>query len=243
MRSCASERYLTVNGKRAFDLGADCETCRFLFERLPGAAQPSMPESLSASLRAGCVRLDDALMETASALLPDGLYRACLLRLTPSRVPPGSDDDYFTHEQAHVWGPNHAPRPTTPYYRVPALRARDGNRVHAFIVPMHHPDALRGRSMIAKYAQRLSEGAEPTAMAISTLDAKWPAYRHGAEPRDADLCLTHLLLDGHHKMEAAAMTGLPLTMLSFLALNHCVASPEQVETAVGAMRGPGRFER
>ncbi|MFE7245925.1 hypothetical protein [Streptomyces sp. NPDC057580] len=59
-------------------------------------------------------------------------------------------------------------------------------------------------------------------MAVSTLDMCEPAvgvptdhYQHWG--------LTHFLLDGHHKLEAAATAGRPVQLLSLLALSEGLA--------------------
>ncbi len=44
----------------------------------------------------------------------------------------------------------------------------------------------------------------------------------------AHWALTHFLLDGHHKMEAAAREGRPLRLLSLLAVEASLATPELV---------------
>ena len=41
--------------------------------------------------------------------------------------------------------------------------------------------------------------------------------------------LTHFLLDGHHKMQAAAETGRPLRLLSLLSVDAGLASAEQAD--------------
>lgn len=39
-------------------------------------------------------------------------------------------------------------------------------------------------------------------------------------------CLTHFLLDGHHKLEAAATAGRPVRLLSLLALGEGMSGAE-----------------
>jgi hypothetical protein len=41
-------------------------------------------------------------------------------------------------------------------------------------------------------------------------------------------CLTHFLFDGHHKMEAATRSGMPVTLLSLLAVDDGLAGPEDL---------------
>ncbi|WP_332112961.1 hypothetical protein [Streptomyces sp. ActVer] len=64
-------------------------------------------------------------------------------------------------------------------------------------------------------------------MAVSTPDVCEPAvglsadhYRHWG--------LTHFLLDGHHKLEAAATVGRPVQLHSLLALGESLAGSEDL---------------
>lgn len=70
-------------------------------------------------------------------------------------------------------------------------------------------------------------------MALSVLDVKGPA-----ETGVDHWCLGHFLLDGHHKVAAAARTGRSLTVLAFIALEHGVSSPEQVAIALATNSRP-----
>jgi hypothetical protein len=47
--------------------------------------------------------------------------------------------------------------------------------------------------------------------------------------------LTHFLVDGHHKMHAAAESGRPIQLLSLLSLGGSLATADQV-TAVARLR-------
>jgi len=76
----------------------------------------------------------------------------------------------------------------------------------------------------------IAAGAMPTAVALSVLDVKGPAMC-GVD----HWCLAHYLLDGHHKVAAAASAGRPLTIITFLATDRCVASTAEVETALVAL--------
>lgn len=73
------------------------------------------------------------------------------------------------------------------------------------------------------YRALLVNGAAPTAVALSILDVK--QYYDSDRPH---YCLAHYILDGHHKMEAAADTGRPISMVSFLALVKGIASSKEI---------------
>jgi hypothetical protein len=49
---------------------------------------------------------------------------------------------------------------------------------------------------------------------------------------NAHWCLSHYLLDGHHKALAASELGLPISMLSFLAIEKGISTREQVAEAI-----------
>ncbi len=83
----------------------------------------------------------------------------------------------------------------------------------------------------------LREGSRPTAVAVSTLDVCEPATDLGKDVY-AHWGLTHFLLDGHHKVQAASEAGAPITLLSLIGLDASLADPEQVDTAVRARGRP-----
>jgi hypothetical protein len=51
----------------------------------------------------------------------------------------------------------------------------------------------------------------------------------------AHWCFTHFLLDGHHKMQAAAESALPLRLLAIVSIDHSLADRDQV-LQLGALR-------
>lgn len=83
----------------------------------------------------------------------------------------------------------------------------------------------------------LGDGSRPTAVAVATLDVCEPPTDIGEDVYE-HWGLTHFLLDGHHKVQAAAETGAPITLLSLLALDASLAGSEQVDAAIGARGRP-----
>lgn len=232
-------RYLTLEGKQAYQVGYVCDTCPFLFERLGGANQKVSPATLSSAFRAGLDRLDADVVDAARALLPDGDYHACLMRLTPRLATPGAAEDYFAHEQIALWGLDsfwglpHDPRII--YYRGGDRPLGDGRGLFEFVVPMYPPNWLDSRTM-AEYQKALDTGAEPTAFAISVLDVKQPSTWTGDPDTNAHWCLAHYLLDGHHKTYAAALAGQPLTVLTFLSTTQSLASENDTRNLLEDLR-------
>jgi hypothetical protein len=79
------------------------------------------------------------------------------------------------------------------------------------------------------HAEHLEQSSRPTAVAVSILDVAEPAVEHGdTEDFFAHWALIHLLLDGHHKIQAAAETARPMQLLSLLSVDHSNARLEDV---------------
>jgi hypothetical protein len=89
------------------------------------------------------------------------------------------------------------------------------------------PEASLDPDRIAFYAEALREGRRPTAVALSVLDVKGPAD-DGVD----HWCLAHYLVDGHHKVAAAAYIQKEITLIAFIALDHGVASEAQVRADI-----------
>ncbi len=225
-------RYLTLEGERAYFIGGACDTCAFLFERMEGANRNVSPEQTANALRGGLRGIDDALVGAVAGIVPRGTYRVNLLELVPTLVAPGTEGDYFAHEQAELWGtdafwrlPHH---PKTEYYRTSSVPLGDGKRLFEFVVPMFPKGWLSEKTLTA-YAKRLAVGERPTALAVSVLDVRGPATREEGPTVTEHWCLAHYLLDGHHKTYAASLAEKPVTLLSFLATAESVATEENVD--------------
>ena len=89
----------------------------------------------------------------------------------------------------------------------------------------------------------LSEGSEPTAVSITTINVTAPATDYEGADGNTGIYehwnLAHYLIDGHHKTYAAAVSGKPITLISFLALDWGAPWPkpvaENVEAEIGVL--------
>lgn len=233
----AWDRFITLDGKKAYRIGNICGTCEFFFERLDGANDKVSPAELSQRFRRGITKLEDDLLRTVAAALPAGDYNALLLKCVPKRVMPSEPGDYFREEQVALWGvdsfyglPHHT---KTEYYRAPQINMTDGRGLFEFIVPMF-PKRWLDTEAVSSYRNELLAGSTPTALALSILDIKQPADWEGDPEINSHWCLSHYLLDGHHKTLAASELGAPITILSFLAIEKGVSTQEQVAEAIQA---------
>jgi hypothetical protein len=233
------DRYLTLEGKRAYHIGNVCNTCSFFFERLEGANSSVTATGVAEELRSGLASLTDAMVEAWGHVLPARDYVVCLFDVHPDLVVPGSETDYFTHEEVELWGvdgfwgmPHH---PRTEYYRLGAAPVGERGRLFEFLVPMFPKSWLKADD-VARYTSAIAQGARPTAVAISVLDVKQPAVWTGDPAVTEHWCLAHYLLDGHHKTFAAAQSGQPIRLLSFLAVSEGLSDEAQIRTVLQALR-------
>lgn len=228
-------RRLQVNGRSIFELNLWCGTCPALFKKL---AEPERADLALANVRLteAMEQIDDSVLRAYGKVLPRSEYTVLLLEVAPQLVEPGSASDYFTHEQVATWGVDPAvgspEDPGTAYYRTfESPMPKDGH-LYEFVVPMV-PPSWNDSARVAQY----TGAAEPgTAVAYSLLDVIQPAMDEGEDYYE-HWVLTHFLLDGHHKVEAAAAAGSPVRLLALVDERVSIASPEELASMVEARGG------
>lgn len=227
----AGRRLLLLDDQPAFEMSFWCGTCPFLFERLEGATETLSLDVMSERLSGGIDDLDDDVISTFAALLPKGEYVPLLLEVTPRLVRPSAENDYFAREQVKTWGLDAfwdlPVNPRTPYYRTFETAVGHDAHLYEFVVPMV-PPSWNDTERVAAFADRLKESSRPTAIAISTLDVSVPAVAQGPDWY-WHWGLTHFLLDGHHKLQAAAQQGRSLRLLTLLSLDGSLAEKGQLD--------------
>lgn len=232
------DRYLTVDGKKAYHIGNICNTCSFFFERLEGANKSVGSEVIADSLNAGISTLDESVISELSKIVPSEKYEVLLLEVTPKIVQLGRDGDYFVNEQVSLWGIDgfwglpHSPR--IQYYRLPDTHISKNERLFQFVVPMF-PSSWLDELQIKKYRSSISIGGKPTAVALSILDIKSPADSDNGNEVTSHWCLTHYLIDGHHKCFASSINNTPITLISFLAVERGTSSQEEIRRLVSVL--------
>jgi hypothetical protein len=228
-------RFITIEGEEAFHIGNICETCSYFFERLAGANKSVNPEEVVNSLHNGLSNLDDAVVKNLEKLFPDGKYLILLQQIVPNLISPSQQGDYFCEEQIELWGIDgfwglpHFPK--TEYYRLLTKTIKETVGLFEFIIPIF-PHSWLDKEQIQEYETLLSENVLPTAVSVSTLDDKGPAHWIGDKHITSHWCLSHYLIDGHHKVYSAAKNNKALTLISFIAIEKGVSTEEQVDELI-----------
>lgn len=227
-----STRYLYMAGEPAFKLSMWCGTCPFLFERQYGANGTLSSEAPSMeALERGLSDIPEGIVSAFADLLPIGDYLPLLIEVAPELVAPADPRDYFAHEQMATWGANGfwglPENPRSFYYRTFETAVGADEHLYEFVVPMV-PPSWNERGRVQHYADLLSRGETPAAVALSTLDICQAASDRMATDYHVHWGLTHFLLDGHHKMEAAADAGEKVRLLALVSLEGSLARREDV---------------
>ncbi|WP_284581774.1 hypothetical protein [Streptomyces sp. 2P-4] len=238
-------RLLFVDDEPAFELSFPCGTCPLLFRRLESGREKLSLESMQERLTGALDDPDDAgVIDAFGALLPEGEYLPLLLSVEPKLITPGREGDYFSEEQVATWGIDQfwgLPQyPHTPYYRTFETAVDSDAHLYEFVVPMV-PPAWNDRQRVEDYLTLTAEGSVPTAVAVSTLDVCQPALDL-QDDLSVHWGLTHFLLDGHHKLEAAAAAGRTVRLLSLLALGESLSGAAH-QARLPALRAQPRSTR
>ncbi|WP_164219233.1 hypothetical protein [Virgibacillus sp. YIM 98842] len=226
------DRYISIEGKKAFHIGNICGTCEFFFERLDGANQGISPKVVSTALQEGISKLDDEFLSKVSLILPNGEYEVSLIEANPKLVDLGKEEDYFSNEQIQVWGEDefwglpHYPK--IQYYRSLTKELTHKSKLFEFVVPTF-PVHWLNEGTVDKYKSLISDGSRPAALCLSVLDIKEPADYEAHTDHPQHWCLTHYVVDGHHKIFSASLLNKPITLLSFLAKKECIADEKDIQ--------------
>ena len=243
--------HLLVSGERLFQYGAPCGTCGIVFGKLRSTSD-RLDDGQVASLLGTLETIPaPGTLRRLGKILEPGTYLPVVLEGSVERVSPGDGRDYFSTDAARLFGfepPEYKEPfdPGTAYYRFgPAYTLERSGRMggpHAalltsLIMPLHDPEVLSA-DRVAYWKARSWDGLPLTALAVSVLDAQAPAM----EPADPDyeweehIVFTHCLLDGHHRVQAAAELGASLRILSFVAPDASLV----LEAEIGPLIAPFR---
>lgn len=220
-------RYLTIDGTNVFNTGNVCSTCCCYFEYLPGDKQSNIAiaEQFSETLNAGLRSLDSKTLQQAEMLIPDGDYFVLLYTIKPKEVFFGDENDYFSNEKKTLWDVFNDEEsidpedPKTSYYRLQTKKIIDDGFKSLLVeclVPMISSQDLN-KERVRFYQEQYRQGIISTAFSVAIWDKKAPDSHPNYNPdvRGHDL-LAHYIIDGHHKVYAAALEDKEITLLTYV---------------------------
>jgi len=205
-------------------IGGTCDTCGGWFSLVDKPFRPGTPEEISNRLGQGIKAIDPPLVESIMPLLPRGRYTVGLLRTAPFCHENDTDHWYRSRcVEREIWhrlptdeDDNGAPVTAHEYFE----RYRESED----ILP-HLPKGSIDWKQVRHYVEAMESGNRPTAMVISLGEMRHPGGGSLTYAR-----LTHFVIDGHHKLYAAASIGKPLTLLSFFAHDHSAIPIDRFQT-------------
>jgi hypothetical protein len=234
---------LTVNGKRIFQYGCPCGTCGIYFKKVAAPAD-RVSDAEAANLLGALDHVpSDFTLKRLARILPKGGYHLAIIEAPLKHVTPGSPNDYFATDVVSLFGlepPEYEKPgdPGTPYYRfgsdhvlevpypageIPAISysypaGTIKTLLTQIVMPLQDPATL-DRSRVEYWKSRSQAGHPFTAFAVSVLDNQSPAMRRGERdyPYGGQMLLTHCLLDGHHRVQAASDSGSQVRILTLVA--------------------------
>lgn len=224
--------HVTVAGERVFEYGCPCGTCGIVFRRVGSVAHRVSDTQAVRLLGALDAIPSNAVLLRLARVLERGPYHPVIIEGTVRRVEPGTPDDYFSTDVVRLFGlepPDYEKPsgPNTTYYRLGLdheleRTTRTGRSYKALVtsvaMPLHEVAQLN-RNRVEYWKQQYQVGTKLTAFAVSVVDDQSPAV----EPPDStyafkeQFLFTNCVLDGHHRIQAAAELGAPVRILSLVA--------------------------
>jgi hypothetical protein len=250
--------HLTVGGARIFEFGCPCGTCGIVFSKI-GEPAHRVDDAEAVELLGPLDAVpEEAVLRRLAKVLEGGVYYVTVIEERVRLVEPGSPEDYFATDVVRLFGlepPDYKTPgdPGTPYYRIGPdhelpRSGRWGGPHKALLtaigMPLHDPRQL-DRDRLAEWKRQIREGRRPTVFAVSIIDGQTPAMAppDPSYPYAEQLLFTNCLLDGHHRIQAAADLGVPVRILSLLSLNvsmvrGCWVTDADVETVFARFSRP-----
>jgi hypothetical protein len=222
---------LTVSGKRVFQYGCPCGTCGITFKKIASPAN-RVSDAEGADLLGELDHVPSAYaLRRLARILPQGAYHPAVIEAPVRMVVPGTPDDYFATEVVRLFGLE-APKyekpqdPGTHYYRLEPSHELavpyPGGVTRALLtqiaMPLQDPATL-DKDRVEFWKSKARAGRPLTAFSVSVVDYQSPAVQQGDRdyPYTSQILLTHCLLDGHHRVQAASELNFPVRILTLLA--------------------------
>lgn len=227
--------HLLVNGVRVFEYGCPCGTCGIVFAKVASPLNRVNDREAAELLGDLDTTPPNTVLRRLARVLEPGTYYPIVIEARVRAIEPGGPDDYFANEVVHLFGfepPEYArPRnPATRFYRmVPDYFLPRTGRLNgphkamatSILMPLHDPARL-DRARVEAWRRLGATGRRLTALAVSVLDDQEPALAVTC-PYEEQFLLTNCILDGHHRVQAAAELGVPLRVLALFSKSYSLA--------------------
>lgn len=242
--------HLRVHGRRVFEYGSPCGTCGVLFKKLRSADDQLTDAEAQQLLGSLDVVPPDDVLRRLARILPVGTYRPIVVTARVQRVDPGSSDDYFANEVVRLFGfepPDYkAPGgPSTSYWRVgenlvlpsPQQTVPPYRAMFTAVAMPFHDVARLDRERVEHWKSKARAGEPLTAVAVSMVDAQAPAtWTHC--PYEQMFLWSHCILDGHHRLQAAAELGVPVRILTLWSADFSLIDAEDALVVIEHLCAP-----
>lgn len=221
------DRFICIEGKKAYHIGNICGTCNYFFERLEGANQKISRKTIIDEVGNKSIEINSDTYFEIEKLMPVGKFYILRFTVHPRFIRIGTEHDYFTKEDIETfgldsfWGLPHYPK--TNYYREIDIEINERSKLYNFLIPIV-PENWLDNNVINSYADKLNDGIIPTVIAISHIDVKEPADWDDDQKHTKHICFANYILDGHHKLFAAAKSGKPINLISFISIDNSICS-------------------
>lgn len=237
--------YLLLDGERIFEFGSSCGTCGIVFRKI-GSPSHRVDDAEAVELMGSLERVPPpVVLQRLARPLEVGHYFPVVVEGRVFLIEPGSADDYFATDVARLFGempPEELPQPATGYYRFASEHSieRSGRTggphtalLTALVMPLISP-ALLDRARVELWKERQRAGQSLTAFAVAVIDDQepWGFPVDRTYPYEEQLLFANCLLDGHHRIQAAAETHAPIRILSLVARDVSITKDAPTLAAV-----------
>ena len=228
-----------VNGERIYEYGCPCGTCGIVFRKIGSTVYRLDDSDIVDLLGALDTVPPPPILHRLARVLEPGLYHPIIIEGTVSQIQPEAANDYFATDVVRLFGlepPEYKipSGPGTAYYkfgldyelgRTGRISGPHQALVTAVVMPLHDPSRLN-RARIEYWKEQHAVGHCLTAFALSVVDNQSPAM----EPPDKtykykeQFLFTNCLIDGHHRIQAAAELGARTRILSLVSSKFSLVS-------------------
>lgn len=228
------DRFISIDKEKLYHIGNVCGTCEFFFLKQEKNLEINFnKEILISELNNGELKFDSESINKLSKLIPNGKYLVLETEINPQLVTIDSGNNYFTNEQREAWRyeefdvQENNKLKFNNYFREDLvdfgkLKYEHKHGFINFFVPLYPTKELNNKR-VEFYSNEIENGKKPIIISIGVLDVKtseeYPEINgKEIEPEfGTHWCLANYIIDGHHKLMAAAKSKKPIKLITFIS--------------------------